>query len=466
MKRKLQIITSASAASLLAFSALAQETLGPRTAETGSTRQPMTQARSERLNGAAKATDIIGMTVNNYQNERLGNVEDLAVDVESGRIVQVILSTGGFLGMGNTLTAVPPGALRHNAADKVLHLNASKAKLAAALKFDSSKWDKDTQSNRVTEVYGYYGERPYFVADNDGYRNPNLDGTVASTLPHNMDGSVNTDGARTVDKASNVEIAGNVEATNNWISTRNPDGTWTREYYSNERRANNAWSRLGYVQKASKLMGTPVKNLQDQELGKVENLMVDVSAGRIVAVIISSGGFIDMRGELSAVPPTALRFNAEHDTLQLDASKEMLASSPHFKANQWPDFSQPGYVGGVYHAYKIEPWFNPNATTGADNTRLNVRDRDSSTLTTLERGNSQADANTAAQIRKKIIADSRMSVNAKNVKITAIDGRVILCGPVNTAEEKRLIGEIADRIAHAGNVDNQLEVQFTTSSSN
>ncbi|MGA2181125.1 MAG: PRC-barrel domain-containing protein [Verrucomicrobiota bacterium] len=466
MKRKLQIITSASAASLLAFSALAQETLDPRTAETASPRQHLTPARSERLNGAAKAIDIIGMTVNNYQNERLGKVEDLAVDVESGRIVQVILSTGGFLGMGNTLTAVPPGALRHNAADKVLHLNASKAKLAAALKFDSSKWDKDTQSNRVTEVYGYYGERPYFVADNDGCRNASLEGTVVSTLPHNMDGSINTEGARTLDKASNVETAGNVEATNNWISTRNPDGTWTREYYSNERRANNAWSRLGYVQKAGKLMGTPVKNPQDEKLGKVENLMVDLSAGRIVAVIISSGGYIGLGDELSAVPPTALRFNGQHDTLQLDASREMLANSPHFKASQWPDFSQPGYAGGVYHACNVEPWFSTTATTGADNTRPNVRDRDSSTLTTLERDNSQGDVNTEAQIRKEIIADSRMSVNAKNVKITAIDGRVILCGPVNTAEEKRLIGEIADRIAHAGNVDNQLEVQFTTSSRN
>jgi sporulation protein YlmC with PRC-barrel domain len=465
MKRKLQIITSASAASLLAFSAMAQETLNPKTDETASPRQHLTQARSERLNGAAKATDIIGMTVNNYQNERLGNVEDLAVDVESGRIVQVILSTGGFPGMGNTFTAVPPGALRHDAADKVLHLNASKAKLAAALKFDTSKWDKDTQSNRVTEVYGYYGEKPYFVADNDGYRNANLDGTVAATLPHNMDGSINTEGARTMDKANNVAIAGNLEATNNWISTRNPDGTWTREYYSNERRANNAWSRLGYVQKASRLMGTPVKNLQDQKLGKVENLMVDVSAGRIVAVIISSGGYIGLGDELSAVPPTALRFNAAHDTLQLDASKDMLANSPHFKANRWPDFSQPGYAGGVYHAYNVVPYFSTTATTDADNTRPIVRDRVSSTLTTLNQGNRPANANTAAQIRQEINADSRMSVNAKNVKITAIDGRVILCGPVNSAEEKRLIGEIANRIAHAGNVDNQLEVQITTNSS-
>jgi sporulation protein YlmC with PRC-barrel domain len=466
MKRKLQIIAGASAAFILAFTALAQETLSPGTAETAFPRQPLTRARSERLNGAAKATDIIGMTVNNYQNERLGKVKDFAVDVESGRIVQVILSTGGFLGLGNTLTAVPPGALRHDAANNVLHLNASKAKLAAALKFDTSKWDKDTQSNRVTEVYGYYGERPYFVADNEGYRNPNLDGTVAATLPHNMDGSINTEGARTLDKAGNVEMAGNVEATNNWISTRNPDGTMTREYYSNERRANNAWSRLGYVQKASRLLGTPVSNLQDERLGQVENLMVDLSAGRIVAVIISSGGYIGLGDELSAVPPTALRFNARHDTLQLDASKEMLASSPHFKANQWPDFSQPGYAGEVYHAYRVEPYFSTTATTDVDNTRQIVRDRDSSMLTTLDQGNSRADVNTAAQIRKEIVADSRMSVNARNVKITAIDGRVILCGPVNSAEEKRLIGEIADRIAHAGNVDNQLEVQFTTTSRN
>jgi sporulation protein YlmC with PRC-barrel domain len=466
MKRKLQIIASASAASFLAFSALARETFNSRTAETVSTRQPMTQARSEQLNDAARSTDIIGMTVNNYQNEKLGIVEDLAVDVESGRIVQVILSTGISPGKGNALFAVPPGALRHDVADNILQLDVGQAILKAALKFDTAKWDADTQSNRATEVHGYYGERPYFVADNEGCRNASLEGTVASTLPHHMDGSINTAGARTMDQAGNVALAGSLEATNNWIFTRNPDGIWTREYYSNERRANNAWSRLGYVQKASRLMGTSVKNLQGEPLGKAENLMVDLSASRIVAVIISTGGFIGMAGELSAVPPTALRFNPQHDTLQLDASKEALASSPHFKASQWPDFSQPGYAGGVYHAYQIEPWFNPDATIAADNTRQVVRDRDSGTLTTLDQGNRPADMNTEAQIRREIIADRRMSGTARNVKITAIDGRVILCGPVNTAEEKRLIGEIADRIVHAENVDNQLDVLFTVSSRN
>jgi hypothetical protein len=180
-----------------------------------------------------------------------------------------------------------------------------------------------------------------------------------------------------------------------------------------------------------------------------------------------------MGDELSAVPPTALRFNTDRDALQLDASKEMLSNSPHFKANQWPDFSQPSYAAGVYRAYRVEPYFTTNVmsqadntarSTQADNTARNVRDRDDRALTPLDQGNSKADVATTAQIRKEILAGKNMSVNAKNVKIITSNGRVTLRGPVNTAEEKRLIGEIANRIAQSENVDNQLDVKITTSS--
>jgi hypothetical protein len=170
-----------------------------------------------------------------------------------------------------------------------------------------------------------------------------------------------------------------------------------------------------------------------------------------------------MRDEFSAVPSSALRFTADRDSLQLDASKEMLSNAPHFKANQWPDFNEPSYTHGVYRAYNIEPYFTSAGTADVDHTRRNVRDRDDSTLTPLNQGNSKSDVDTTAKIRKAIIAGENLSVNARNVKIITVDGRVTLRGPVNTAEEKRLIGEIANRIAHAGNVDNQLEVKRTTS---
>ena len=172
-----------------------------------------------------------------------------------------------------------------------------------------------------------------------------------------------------------------------------------------------------------------------------------------------------MAEELSAIPPAAFQFNSEHKYLQLDVSKQALSNAPHFKANQWPDFGQPNYTIGIYHAYRVEPYFNTNVTIGADNTARNVRDRGDRTLTPLDQGSSKADIATTARIRKEITAEKTMSLNARNVKIITIDGRVTLRGPVNTAEEKRLIGEIADRIARSENVDNQLEVKLTTSSS-
>ena len=501
MKQKIPTIISASAASLLAFAALAQDQSNPQRIQTDYAHQHMAQPPADRLNGAAKASDLIGMTVKNYQDEKLGKVENLAVDVESGRIVQVIISTGGFMGMGNSLTAVPPGALHHDVANKVLHLDVSKERFNGAPKFDTAKWEDCTQSNRVTEAYGYYGEHPYFVGDRDTYGTANTDGTLARTLPRNIDGTINTTGARTMDTAHNKEIAGNsempghTEATENTITTRNPDGTWTQKYQANRNGANASSSSLGYVENGNKLIGTSVRNLQNEKLGKVENFIVDLSSGRIVAVIISSGGYLGMGDELSAVPPTALEYNAQRDALQLDTSKETLASAPHFKANQWPDLNQPGYVAGVYHAYHVDPYFTTGANPDVDNTRRNVRDRDSRTLTPSDRDNSQtvvnpdadntsrnvrdrnsqtltpldqsnnkSDVATTAQIRKGIIAEKNMSINAQNVKIITIDGRVTLRGPVNSEAEKRLIGEIANQSAPAVNVDNQLEVQTNTDS--
>jgi sporulation protein YlmC with PRC-barrel domain len=435
MKRKLQIIISASAASVLAFTSLAQDSPNPKTDAPDYTRDHMPHAqRPARLNDAAKASDLIGMTVKNNQNEKLGKVEDLAVDVESGRVVQVILSTGGFIGIGDTLTAVPPGALHHDVANKVLHLDADREKLKGAPKFEMSNWAEYSDSNHLAEVYTHYGQEP--------------------ALGFIQTGEVVQDGQR------------NTVSSPNTVSTRKADGTWDKDRVSGDSQWMIPASRLGQVQKASKLIGTTVNNLQNEKLGKVENLLVDLPSGRVVAIIVSSGGFLGMGDELSAIPPTALRFTTDRDTLQLDTSKEMLTSAPHFKANQWPDFAQPSYSSGVYRAYKVEPYFASSATTEPDNTRRNVRDRNDSTLTPLDQGNSNADVETTAQIRKGIIAEKSMSVNARNVKIITKAGQVTLRGPVNSAEEKRLIGDIADRIAHSGNVDNQLEVKLTNSSNN
>ena len=62
-----------------------------------------------------------------------------------------------------------------------------------------------------------------------------------------------------------------------------------------------------------------------------------------------------------------------------------------------------------------------------------------------------------SDIRKRIV-DTKLSVNAHNVKIITQDGKVTLRGPVTTEEEKQQIEQIARDVAGANNVDSQLEV--------
>ncbi len=130
----------------------------------------------------------------------------------------------------------------------------------------------------------------------------------------------------------------------------------------------------------------------------------------------------------------------------------------------WADKMLPTLKTHLAKARELSSNSTVSAANQPDNTKRNMRDSNAATLTPLDQGNNQADIDTTAQIRKEIIAGENMSVNAQNVKIITNAGKVTLRGPVNTAEEKRLIGQIANRIARAENVVNQLEVQIKTTS--
>ena len=102
----------------------------------------------------------------------------------------------------------------------------------------------------------------------------------------------------------------------------------------------------------------------------------------------------------------------------------------------------------------------PTASEPADrtNTRVNVRDRDGTTMTPMDQGEKKGDIEITANIRRRITATT-MSVDADNVKIITQDGKVTLRGPVKTAEEREKIQEIASAVAGAGNVNNRLETE-------
>jgi hyperosmotically inducible protein len=229
-------------------------------------------------------------------------------------------------------------------------------------------------------------------------------------------------------------------------------------YFIGTRRNNESrYSTAGYVsiERASKVIGATVKNQTDEKVGKVDNLMVDLEGGRIVHVILSSGGFLGVGDDLTPMPPAAFRYTAADNTLVVNTTKDALTQAPRFKTGEWPDFGDASYSAGIYRAYQVEPYFD----VAADNTRRNVRDRDGRNLTPLDQGTSEADLDMTRRIRKEILDQQNLSLNARNIKVITLNGRVTLRGPVNDAAEKRSMEEIVQRIAPTATVDNQLEVK-------
>lgn len=95
----------------------------------------------------------------------------------------------------------------------------------------------------------------------------------------------------------------------------------------------------------------------------------------------------------------------------------------------------------------------------ADNTAKNERDRTGESKTSGDQSNSPEDLKITQAIRQAVVKDDALSMTAKNVKIITADGKVTLRGPVNSAEEKSKIEELAKSAAGEATVENHLEVK-------
>ena len=99
------------------------------------------------------------------------------------------------------------------------------------------------------------------------------------------------------------------------------------------------------------------------------------------------------------------------------------------------------------------------ATTDADNSRINQRDRAATALTPMDQGPSESDRRITQQIRQEVMRDKTLSFTAKNVKIITVNGKVTLRGPVKSEAERSAIEAVARRLAGSGaQVDSQLEL--------
>ena len=111
--------------------------------------------------------------------------------------------------------------------------------------------------------------------------------------------------------------------------------------------------RLGALS-ATTMIGDPVRNTADDDLGKLEDLMIDLDTGCIVYAVLSFGGFLGMGDKLFAIPWASLRVDLEEECLRMDIDQETLEKAPGFNKDNWPEPKDFGIVTTVYKFYGVE----------------------------------------------------------------------------------------------------------------
>lgn len=98
---------------------------------------------------------------------------------------------------------------------------------------------------------------------------------------------------------------------------------------------------------ATSIIGDRVENEQGDNLGKIENLMVNLEGGGIEYAVIDFGSFLGMGGKLFAIPFSELLLDEDRELFILKRSKDYLKQIPGFDKNHWPDTNDHSYFNDV-----------------------------------------------------------------------------------------------------------------------
>lgn len=108
---------------------------------------------------------------------------------------------------------------------------------------------------------------------------------------------------------------------------------------------------------AGTLTGDRVVNLQNEDIGKVEEIMIDIHTGRVAYVVISFGGLLGIGSKLFAVPWSAISVDTERQCFVMDAHKERLENAPGFDKDNWPATPNGQWYHDMYTYYGQEPYW-------------------------------------------------------------------------------------------------------------
>jgi sporulation protein YlmC with PRC-barrel domain len=276
------------------------------------------------FNNVHKASELIGMNVNNVSDQKIGDVKNLGLDLQSGRVAYVILGAGGVLGVGDKLYVMPPNAFTRSSNNKGLVSGIDKQNLEGAPVLNEKEWGQISDPQFAARVYQHYGKQPYWSA---------------SLTPTGRD--------QTLQSATTPNPQGRISRGNR---NKNNDGLQATRAVAGE---------FANLQDVRRLIGLTVENSKGDNLGKLSDIAVDLESGRAIFAVVDVKG----AGNQRAVAPSSLVLKADDKAIRFNGNENKLANAPNFNRNN--DLANSEYAASVYsHFGEQHSWFDANDKFG------------------------------------------------------------------------------------------------------
>ncbi|NLD71633.1 MAG: PRC-barrel domain containing protein [Chloroflexi bacterium] len=107
-----------------------------------------------------------------------------------------------------------------------------------------------------------------------------------------------------------------------------------------------------------------VRNPAGEDLGRIEELMLDLQEGRIAYAVLSFGGVLGLGDKLFAIPWPALSLRPDEHAFVLNVDKDTLKNAPGFDKDHWPDADDLDWLAQVYRHYGHDPYWDRTIASG------------------------------------------------------------------------------------------------------
>lgn len=362
------------------------------------------------------ANDLTGMNLKNRNGDSLGRVKDFVIDSSSGQVAFAVIGSGGVLGIGETLHAVPVSALNYEAVsgDERLTLDIDSARWAQAPRFRKDRISSLLPDQEGRSTYEYYGQT--------------------------------------------------WQGASQSLSMQQPPAPQTDPA---------AQQSAQQQQQSQLVMATDIigKNLRSgtQEVGEVEDVLIQLQ-NRTAAVLLDPEDSFTGTDSKYVVPFNKLTLVGT-ETFSTSLSREDFSSAQVAQGDSWANrsgggslFIWPGMTSTADRVAQDASQAGQRAADRVAQTGERAADRIDQTGERVAQGMNQP-AQTVqgqppvAEIRRVLQSDTTIAQQGgRNVQVIAEGNRVVLLGTVQSEQAKDQIENRVEQAAPGWNVDNQIRV--------